>query len=99
MVTASKTEVEDIDEISDANFISDLAHNATENVIGKLQREYQKWKDHENINKVLEECWRPHIQNMAEDGNFFKYTEQINYINDKESENLKKKLESMYSIG
>ncbi|CAG8610225.1 8025_t:CDS:10 [Paraglomus brasilianum] len=95
----SKTGVEEIDNISDANFVADLVCTASENITVKLRKEYQQWKDDGNINKELEECWRPHIQNMSKDGNFFKYMEKLNRINKKESEELKKKLESMYSIG
>ena len=95
----SKNGVEGIDNISDANFIADLVCTANENVIVKLRKEYQQWKDDGNINKELEECWRPHIQNMSEDGNFFKYKEKASHIDKVETENLKKKLESMYSTG
>jgi len=99
VVTVSKTEVEKIDKISDANFIADIVCTASKNVIEKLHKEYQHWKDDENINKELEECWRPHVQNMTEDGFFFKYMEKLNKINKNESEILKKNLESMYSSG
>ena len=58
----SKTGVEGIDNISDANFVADLVCTASENITVKLRKEYQQWKDDGNINKELEECWRPHIQ-------------------------------------
>ena len=99
VVTVSKTEVEKIDKISDANFIADIVCTASKNVIEKLHKEYQHWKDDENINKELEECWRPHVQNMTEDGNFFKYKDKASHIDKVESEKLKKNLELKYSTG
>ncbi|CAG8632743.1 7120_t:CDS:10, partial [Paraglomus brasilianum] len=86
-----------IDTISDAKFIAVIVHIANETDIAKLQKEYQKWKDEENINKKLEECWKPHIKNMTEDRSFFKYAEKLYHLGKIESEKLKKKLESMYS--
>ncbi|CAG8549486.1 1197_t:CDS:10 [Paraglomus brasilianum] len=93
----SKTKAEEADEVSDVNFIANLDYTASENDIAKFQKVYQQWKD--DINKKLEEFWKPHIQNMNEDGNFFKYNEKVSNIIGVESEKLKKKLESMYPIG
>ncbi|CAG8560815.1 10675_t:CDS:10, partial [Paraglomus brasilianum] len=98
--TSSAKSGKEIDKISDTEFIADiLVHSASKNVIPKLQEEYQCWKNDENINKKLEECWEPHVQNMTKDENFFKYKEKASNIDKVEAETLKKKLESTYSIG